>query len=111
MFIIDKDNSIRMIQGDTGSIRLTLDNYKLSSGDKVTFAMTSNSLKRLLIEKSITEFESDGTALIILNGKDTVDIAPGSYLYEIQVITKDGRIDTVIPMTRFKIMEGMIYER
>ena len=111
MFIIDKDNSIRMIQGDTGSIRLTLDNYRLSSGDKVTFAMTSNSLKRLLIEKSITEFESDGTALIILNGKDTVDIAPGSYLYEIQVITKDGRIDTVIPMTRFKIMEGMIYER
>ena len=111
MFIIDKDNSIRMIQGDTGSIRLTLDNYRLSSGDKVTFAMTSNSLKHLLIEKSITEFESDGTALIILNGKDTVDIAPGSYLYEIQVITKDGRIDTVIPMTRFKIMEGMIYER
>ena len=110
MFIIDNDNSIRMIQGDTGSIRLTLDNYKLSSGDKVTFAMTSNSLKRLLIEKNITEFESDGTALIILNGKDTVDIAPGSYLYEIQVITKDGRIDTVIPMTRFKIMEGMIYE-
>ena len=110
MFIIDKDNGIRMIQGDTGSIRLTLDNYKLSSGDKVTFAMTSNSLKRLLIEKNITEFESDGTALIILNGKDTVDIAPGSYLYEIQVITKDGRIDTVIPMTRFKIMEGMIYE-
>ena len=110
MFIIDNDNGIRMIQGDTGSIRLTLDNYKLSSGDKVTFAMTSNSLKRLLIEKSITEFESDGTALIILNGKDTVDIAPGSYLYEIQVITKDGRIDTVIPMTRFKIMEGMIYE-
>ena len=111
MFIIDKDNGIRMIQGDTGSIRLTLDNYKLSSGDKVTFAMTSNSLKRLLIEKSITEFESDGTALIILNGKDTVDIAPGSYLYEIQVITKDGRIDTVIPMTKFKIMEGMIYGR
>ena len=110
MFIIDNDNSIRMIQGDTGSIRLTLDNYKLSSGDKVTFAMTSNSLKRLLIEKNITEFESDGTALIILNGKDTVDIAPGSYLYEIQVITKDGRIDTIIPMTRFKIMEGMIYE-
>ena len=111
MFIIDNDNGIRMIQGDTGSIRLTLDNYKLSSGDKVTFAMTSSSLKRLLIEKNITEFESDGTALIILNGRDTVDIAPGSYLYEIQVITKDGRIDTVIPMTRFKIMEGMIYER
>ena len=111
MFIIDNDNGIRMIQGDTGSIRLTLDNYKLSSGDKVTFAMTSRKLKRLLIKKSITEFESDGTALIILNGKDTVDIAPGSYLYEIQVITKDGRIDTVIPMTKIKIMEGMIYER
>ena len=111
MFKIDNDNGIRIIQGHTGSIRLTLDNYKLSSGDKVTFAMTSSSLKRLLIEKNITEFESDGTALIILNGKDTVDIAPGSYLYEIQVITKDARIDTVIPMTKIKIMEGMIYER
>ena len=111
MFKIDNDNGIRMIQGDTGSIRLKLDNYKLSSGDKVTFALSSNSYKRLLIEKNITEFESDGTALIILNGKDTVDIVPGTYLYEIQVITKDGRIDTVIPMTKFKIMEGMIYER
>ena len=73
--------------------------------------MTSKKLKRINKKKSITEFESDGTALIILNGKDTVDIAPGSYLYEIQVITKDGRIDTVIPMTKIKIMEGMIYER
>ena len=111
MFIIDNDNGIRMIQGDTGSIRLTLNNYKLSSGDKVTFAMTSNSLKRLLIKKNITEFESDGTALIILNGKDTVDVTPGRYLYEIQVITKDGRIDTVIPMTKINIMQGMIYAR
>ena len=111
MFIIDDENKIQMVQGDTGSIRLTLENYKLSYGDKVIFAMTSRKLKRLLIEKSITKFESDGTALIILNGKDTVDITPGSYLYEIQVITKDGRIDTVIPMTKIKIMEGMIYER
>lgn len=111
MFIIDNENKIQMVQGDTGVIRLTIENYQLSYGDKVTFAMTSRKLKRLLIEKSITEFEPDGTALITLNGEDTVDVTPGSYLYEIQVITKDGRIDTVIPITKIKILEGMIYER
>ena len=72
--------------------------------------MTSRKLKRLLIEKSITKFESDVTAFIIFNGNDTADITPGSYLYDIQVIPKDVRIATPIPITKMKIMEGMIYE-
>ena len=110
-----------MVQGDTGCIKLKLTNYPLSNGDEVKFAVTSKnvvqpavfSLKSdstpLLIEKTITEFEEDGSAMIVLNGEDTLDLPPGNYLYEIQVKTKDGRIDTVITTTRLTIMEGIIY--
>ena len=121
MFVIDSTNKIRMVQGDTGCIKLKLTNYPLSNGDIVKFAVTSKNVVQpavfslnsasasLLIEKTITEFEEDGSAMIVLNGEDTLDLPPGNYLYEIQVNTKDGRIDTVITTTRLTIMEGIIY--
>ena len=122
MFVIDSTNKIRMVQGDTGCIKLKLTNYPLSNGDAVKFAVTSKNVVQpavfslnsasapLLIEKTITEFEEDGSAMIVLNGEDTLDLPPGNYLYEIQVNTKDGRIDTVITTTRLTIMEGIIYD-
>lgn len=123
MFVIDSTNKIRMVQGDTGCIKLKLTDYLLSNGDTVKFAVTSKNVVQpavfslnsastsasLLIEKTITEFEADGSAMIVLNGEDTLDLPPGNYLYEIQVNTKDGRIDTVITTTRLTIMEGIIY--
>lgn len=118
MFEIDKNNVIKMVQGDTGSIRLKLLNYSLGEGDEVRFGAISRhtacSAKSsedhmLAINKVITKFERDGSAVIFLEALDTLDLPPGNYLYEIQVKTNDGRIDTVIPTTRLVIMEGIIH--
>lgn len=121
MFEIDSTNKIKMVQGDTGSIRLQLSNYSLGPGDEVRFGLTARNVVQpaafalernsdLLIEKVITDFEDDGSAIIMLEGTDTLDLNPGQYLYEVQVKTSDGRIDTVITTTRFTLLEGIIYD-
>lgn len=117
MFTIDKqDNTITMIQGDTAVIVLALEDYPLSEGDKVEFAIVSDDkFKRnsqsLLVHKVLTSFETDGRARIILYEKDTINLKPRDYFYEIQVTTKDSGIDTVIPLTKLTIKEGVIRGR
>ena len=118
MFTIDQTNKIKMVQGDTGSIKLSLSNHTLGPGDEVRFGVTNRNIVQpasdgpaagLVIDKVITEFEEDGSATIFLDGSDTLDLVPGNYLYEIQVKTSDGRIDTVVTTTKLTILEGIIY--
>ena len=107
-----------MVQGDTGVIRMRIHNYELSQGDEVRFAIVNkanpsillcqHSDKKIVLEKQVTVFEKDGSARIVIYPYDTEYLQPGKYLYEIQVKTKDGRIDTVVPLTSFTLMDGSI---
>ena len=107
-----------MVQGDTGVIRMRIHNYELSQGDEVRFAIVNkanpsillcqHSDKKIVLEKQVTVFEKDGSARIVIFSYDTEYLQPGKYLYEIQVKTKDGRIDTVVPLTSFTLMDGII---
>ena len=118
MFKISYDKKITMVQGDTGVILMRIHNYELSLGDEVRFAIVDkvkpsillcqHSDKKIVIEKQVKVFEKDGSARIIISPDDTEYLQPGRYLYEIQVKTKDGRIDTVVPLTTFILMEGSI---
>ena len=118
MFKISYDKKITMVQGDTGVIRMRIHNYELSQGDEVRFAIVNkanpsillcqHSDKKIVLEKQVTVFEKDGAARIIIYPYDTENLQPGKYLYEIQVKTKDGRVDTVVPLTSFTVMEGSI---
>lgn len=120
MFVIENDNKIKMVQGDTGVISLSLENHILEDGDLVHFALTSRkvaqpmSLRELppdiIVDKRITAFEADGSARIVLYPEDTLNVSPGNYLYEIEVRTKSGVVDTVIMATKFTVLEGVIYE-
>ena len=118
MFKIDYDNKITMVLGDTGVIRMRIRNYVLSQGDEVRFAIVNkanpsillcqHSDKKIVLEKQVTKFEKDGSARIIIYPDDTENLQPGKYLYEIQVKTKDGRVDTVVPLASFRLMDGSI---
>ena len=118
MFKISYDKKITMVQGDTGIIRMKISNYELSQGDEVRFAIVNkanpsillcqHSDKKIVLEKQVTVFEKDGSARIVIYPYDTEYLQPGKYLYEIQVKTKDGRIDTVVPLTSFTLMDGSI---
>ena len=107
-----------MVQGDTGVIRMRIHNYELSQGDEVRFAIVNkanpsillcqHSDKKIVLEKQVTVFEKDGSARIVIQPYDTEYLQPGKYLYEIQVKTKDSRVDTVVPLTSFTLMDGSI---
>ena len=118
MFKIGYDKKITMVQGDTGVIRMIISNYELSQGDEVRFAIVNkanpsillcqHSDKKIVLEKQVTVFEKDGSARIVIYPYDTEYLQPGKYLYEIQVVTKDGRTDTVVPLTALTLMDGSI---
>ena len=109
MFTIDKEtNQMTIVMKDTASFDIAFDNYYLVTGDKVTFTVAKEKESQdPLIQKVLTEF-SGGIARIQLSAEDT-DLPKGSYYYDIQVDTGDGRIDTVVGPAKFKVLEGVTY--
>ena len=105
MFSIE-GNIINVTKGDTGVINLALDNYKLQEGDKVTLTVKQNINDSVyVLQKIVTEFE-DGTAKIMLSSSDT-NIEPIKYVYDIQVDLADGRVQTVVIPSAFKVLKGV----
>lgn len=109
MLNYDKDTyKITMVRKDTGDLTVALENYLLDTGDEVVFTVnTGYDLEHPLIQKRITEFQ-DHSALVRL-GVDDTDLEPGEYLYDIQVNTADGRVDTVLGPAKFKITGGITF--
>ena len=55
--------------------------------------------------KIITEFE--GHHFIVSLDKESTNIPPGTYLYDIQLNLADGRVDTIILPTKFTVLGGV----
>lgn len=109
MLSFDSDtNTMKMIAKDTGDFVVAFDNYLLDTGDEVIFTVNSDYDKEpALIQKRITEF-NEHTAVIHITTEDS-DLEPGSYMYDIQLNTADGRVDTVLGPAKFKIMGGITF--
>ena len=106
MFTISLDNRIKVIQGDTGILDLSLDNYNLQDGDKVYFTVKKDyTTEETLIFKEINTFV-DGKAKFIFTAEDT-NLAIGMYLYDVQCNLADGRVDTVITASKFQVLGGI----
>ena len=100
--------TISMIAKDTGDFVISIDNYLLATGDVVYFTVNSGlELENPLISKEIKTFNNN-KAVIRLTSKDT-NLKIGTYYYDIQVNTADGRVDTVLGPAKFKIMGGVKY--
>lgn len=110
MFTIDTEtNMITIVKKDTLDLTLTLDNYELFNGDTVYFTIASTvEQPEPLLQKVITSFDDAGAANISLSSED-MDLEIGSYLYDVQVNTADGRVDTVIGPAKFKVVGGVTY--
>lgn len=105
MFTISESRMIEVIKGDTGILDLTLDNYKLKDGDKVYFTLKMPNNSEPLILKEVTKFV-DGKAKFIFSTEDT-NIDVGIYRYEVKCNLADGRVDTVIKPSKFKVLRGV----
>ena len=108
MLSIDVNNKIKMVRGDTACIEISLDNHTLVKGDQVKFTVKkSMTSEEVSIQKIITEFTDEGTAMLRLLEEDTKDLDAGDYLYEIEVRLIDGTIDTIINAVQFKIVADL----
>lgn len=107
MLNYNKDtNMITMVSKDTGDFVVNINNYLLAEGDTVYFTVnTAVEKENPLISKEVKEFV-DNKAVIRLTTQDT-SLAVGTYLYDIQVNTADGRVDTVLGPAKFKITGGV----
>lgn len=107
MLNYNKDtNMITMVSKDTGDFVVNINNYLLAEGDTVYFTVnTAVEKENPLISKEVKEFV-DNKAIVRLTTQDT-SLAAGTYLYDIQVNTADGRVDTVLGPAKFKITGGV----
>lgn len=100
--------TISMIAKDTGDFVVSIDNYLLADGDNVYFTVNDGLEKEnALISIAVSEFINN-KAIIHLSSEDT-NLTPGTYKYDIQVNTADGRVDTVLGPAKFKIAGGVRY--
>ena len=109
MLYYDNDTKrMRMIVKDTGSFVISIKNYVLDDGDEVIFTINSGKeIATPLLQKIITTFQN-GKAVISLSSADT-NIEPGNYLYDVQLNTADGRVDTILGPAKFKFEGGITY--
>lgn len=96
-FKIRKSN-ISLTRGDTLKAQITLTDidgnpYEFQEGDKVRFAMKKNYLDEVtLINKNIPT----DTMILVLDPMDTKRLDFGEYVYDIQLTTAGGEVDTFI---------------
>ncbi|MGL5767227.1 MAG: hypothetical protein ACRCX8_16465 [Sarcina sp.] len=109
MFSIDEKKRMKIVKGDTAIFDINVKDYTFVEGDKVYFTVkTSVDDDINIIQKIVSSFNSS-IAKVILSKEDT-DVDVGSYLYDIQCSLVDGRVDTIIPPTKFEIIGGITHD-
>lgn len=101
-------NTIVMTRGDTLILNLAITDklgevYTPVEGDSIRFALKEHyDDEEPLILKTIPI----DTMILRLESTDTKELdQPGSYVYDIQLTTIDGIVDTIIPKGRLRITE------
>ena len=101
-------NTIVMTRGDTVLLPLTITNkngeqYEPIDGDSIRFALKKrydDEDPLLLIDIPID------TMILRIESEDTKSFdQPSSYVYDIQLTTADGIVDTIIPNGKLRIKE------
>lgn len=106
MSAVINGTSIGLTRGDTLSITLTIldtdgETYTPAAGDRIRFKMKRDYCDaETLIEKQI---DTSGMVLQI-DPADTSPLDFGEYVYDVQLTTASGVVDTVIPRGKFKIL-------
>lgn len=102
-----EDNVITIIKGDTAIINVSIEDYILTTPDIVLFTVKESIEDNVyVLQKIIRYYDSTGVARIELTSDDT-DLDPGTYIYDIEVRFDDGRVDTIIQPTKFKVKGGV----
>jgi hypothetical protein len=107
--------NISMTRGDSEAISLSCtDSSKvgipLVTGDTIYFTVkVSASDEAKAFQKVVTAFDA-GIAYIDIMPNDTKSMCFGSYVYDVQLTKANGTVTTIIPPSRFTLLEEVTYE-
>lgn len=104
-----KKTSITLTRGDTFKAQISITDkdgnpYELQEGDVVRFAMKKNysdADEDVLIVKVIP----NDTLILTLNPEDTKELPFGTYVYDIQLTSAAGEVDTFITKASLTLTE------
>lgn len=104
-----KKTSITLTRGDTFKAQISITDkdgnpYELQEGDTVRFAMKksyNDADEDVLIVKNIPT----DTLILTLNPEDTKELPFGSYVYDIQLTSAVGEVDTFITKASLTLTE------
>lgn len=102
-----EDNEITMTRGDTLETTVEIftkqgEPYIPSSLDRIRFALKKRYKD---VEPLIVKEVPYDTMLLHLDPEDTKPLAFGDYVYDLELTTSDGFVDTFIDKKLFKITE------
>ena len=102
-----RGRQIRMVQGDTVQYDISVlygsdhVEYELMEGDILRFRMKKYLYdKEPIIEKQISAMDP----ILDISPEDTISCMPGEYHYNIDLLTTEGDIYTIVPDSLFIII-------
>lgn len=107
---------ISMVRGDSEYILVTCTDSEglprpFVDGDTVYFTVKEATTKDTkILQKIVTVFEEDGTALIEIAPEDTKELKYREYVYDVQLTETTGRITTIVRPSKFVIEGEVTYE-
>lgn len=108
-----KKSNISMTRGDSESITVRCsaagERVPFAAGDTVYFTVREDAEADIALQKTVTEFDEEGRAVIGIEPADTAGLDFGSYVYDIQLTRADGTVTTLVPMSRFRLTEEVTY--
>ena len=106
---------LAMIRGDSESIALSLKDgeavISFVTGDTVYVTVKcSPMVDEIALQMIVTEFNEDGNCIIEIAPNDTKDLGFRSYVYDIQLNRFDGTVTTIVPCSKFAILQEVTYD-
>lgn len=98
MFKIDEDKNIYTIKGDTSHFRMEIAPYEMREGDTLTFTVRKRYGSPVLITEN-----ADENGWFHISHEDYDNVAPGNYIYDIQLTTAEGEVYTVIGPAHYTV--------
>jgi hypothetical protein len=96
--------TVKMVDGDGASI-------VFATGDTVYLTVRSDTASSTVaLQKVISTFEVDGSAIIPIDHSDTQSMEFKKYVYDIQWTKQDGTVMTIVKPSVFEITKEVTYD-
>ena len=97
------ETDLSMMRGDTDVLVASLEDRPFADGDVLTLTVAYTiAPSPPIIQKVLTSFAA-GEAVFEFAPADTEDLAPGEYVYDIQLVAPDVGTKTIVEPSRFEL--------